>query len=182
MLDQAESVLSSNKDAVAQSDLNEERARILRVRVEHAVARKDLGTALLLFAVIAGPLLGASGYGFGSIIDRARRHAAQGEQLLWRMPLGYVLLGLLAIPFPLILGNGHGMAQSIFAATVPLGMAVALAITKPIATLVTVLTGATGGRLTPSLATGGVARNELALLGRFQNRREKDEGLVDRGR
>ena len=41
-LDQAESVLAANKDAVAQADLDEERARILRVRVEHAVARKDL--------------------------------------------------------------------------------------------------------------------------------------------
>jgi CIC family chloride channel protein len=98
--------------------------------------------------------LGAAGYGFGSIVERARGHAAQGGQLLWRMPLGYVLLGLLALPFPLILGNGHAMAQNIFAATVPLGMAVALAMAKPVATLVTIFAGATGGRLTPSLATG----------------------------
>lgn len=49
-LDQAESVLSSNKDAVAQADLDEERARILRVRVEHAVARKDLATGQKLLA------------------------------------------------------------------------------------------------------------------------------------
>ncbi|HEY2359965.1 MAG TPA: hypothetical protein VGK36_02530, partial [Candidatus Angelobacter sp.] len=49
-LDQAESVLAANKDAVAQADLDEERARILRVRVEHAVARKDLGTAQKLLA------------------------------------------------------------------------------------------------------------------------------------
>jgi hypothetical protein len=43
-------VLAANKDAVAQADLDEERARILRVRVEHAVARKDLGTAQRLLA------------------------------------------------------------------------------------------------------------------------------------
>jgi len=49
-LDQAESVLAANKDAVAQADLDEERARILRVRVEHAVARKDLGAAQNLLA------------------------------------------------------------------------------------------------------------------------------------
>lgn len=49
-LDQAESVLAANKDAVAQADLDEERARILRVRVEHAVARKDLGAAQKLLA------------------------------------------------------------------------------------------------------------------------------------
>jgi hypothetical protein len=43
-------VLAANKDAVAQADLDEERARILRVRVEHAVARKDLAVAQKLLA------------------------------------------------------------------------------------------------------------------------------------
>jgi len=49
-LDQAESVLAANKDAVAQADLDEEGARILRVRVEHAVARKDRAAAEKLLA------------------------------------------------------------------------------------------------------------------------------------
>lgn len=49
-LDQAEAVLAANKDAVAKSDLDEERARILRVRVEHAVARKDQAAAQKLLA------------------------------------------------------------------------------------------------------------------------------------
>jgi tetratricopeptide (TPR) repeat protein len=49
-LDQAESVLAANKDAVAKADLDEERARILRVRLEHAVARKDQATAQKLLA------------------------------------------------------------------------------------------------------------------------------------
>jgi H+/Cl- antiporter ClcA len=113
--------------------------------------------ALLLPAVFLGPVLGALGYGFGAMVDRAREHAARSTQILWRMPLGYALLGILAIPFPLILGNGHAMAQNIFAAAVPLGMAIALAVAKPAATLVTILSGATGGRLTPSLATGAAA-------------------------
>jgi hypothetical protein len=49
-LDQAESVLAANKDAVTQADLDEERARILRIRLEHAVARKDYVTAQKLLA------------------------------------------------------------------------------------------------------------------------------------
>jgi tetratricopeptide (TPR) repeat protein len=49
-LDQAESVLAANKDAVAKADLDEERARILRVRLEHAVARKDQAMAQKLLA------------------------------------------------------------------------------------------------------------------------------------
>jgi tetratricopeptide (TPR) repeat protein len=49
-LDQAESVLDANKDAVAKADLDEERARILRVRLEHSVARKDQAAAQTLLA------------------------------------------------------------------------------------------------------------------------------------
>jgi len=123
-------------------------------RPTYIIASETWDAAILLFALFLGPMLGALGCGFGAMVDRAREHAARSKQILWRMPLGYVALGLLAIPFPLILGNGHAMAQNIFAATVPLGMALALAVAKPVATLVTILTGATGGRLTPSLATG----------------------------
>jgi CIC family chloride channel protein len=110
--------------------------------------------ALMMCAAVAGPILGVIGHRFGALVDCARQRAARGTQMLWRMPVGYVLLGLMAIPFPLILGNGHAMAQNLFAAAVPIGTAVALAVAKPVATLVTILTGATGGRLTPSLATG----------------------------
>src|SRR5260221_10023348 len=44
-LDQAEAILASKSDVVAKADLDEERARILRVRLEHAVARNDHGGA-----------------------------------------------------------------------------------------------------------------------------------------
>lgn len=49
-LDKAETILGEKKDAVAKADLDEERARILRVRVEHAVARNDLSGAQKLLA------------------------------------------------------------------------------------------------------------------------------------
>jgi tetratricopeptide (TPR) repeat protein len=49
-LDQAEAILAAKSDAVAKADLDEERARILRVRVEHAVARNDHGAAHKLLA------------------------------------------------------------------------------------------------------------------------------------
>jgi tetratricopeptide (TPR) repeat protein len=49
-LDQAEAVLTAHKDSVAKADLDEEGARILRVRLEHAVARKDQATAQKLLA------------------------------------------------------------------------------------------------------------------------------------
>jgi tetratricopeptide (TPR) repeat protein len=44
-LDKAEAILNDKQDVVAKADLDEERARILRVRLEQAVASNDLSTA-----------------------------------------------------------------------------------------------------------------------------------------
>lgn len=44
-LDRAEAILAEKSDVVAKSDLDEERARILRVRVEQAIAANDLAGA-----------------------------------------------------------------------------------------------------------------------------------------
>jgi tetratricopeptide (TPR) repeat protein len=49
-LDRAEAILTEKKDSVARADLDEERARILRVRVEHAVARNDMAGAQKVLA------------------------------------------------------------------------------------------------------------------------------------
>jgi len=75
-LDQAESVLAANKDAVAQADLDEERARILRVRLEHAVARKDIATAQKLLAELQKMA------GSGSISIQRTYSGAAGTLLL----------------------------------------------------------------------------------------------------
>lgn len=132
-------------------------------RPTYAVALERVDAGLLVFALVAGPLLAIAGHAFGALVSRAQRHAPRGRALLWRMPLSYLLLGLAAIPFPLVLGNGHAMAQNIFATGVPLAMVLCLALAKPLATLLTVLAGASGGRLTPSLATGAAVGYALAL-------------------
>ena len=49
-LNRADTILTENSLLLAESDLDEERARILRVRVEHAVARKDYSAAQKLLA------------------------------------------------------------------------------------------------------------------------------------
>lgn len=133
-------------------------------RPTYTLGAEAADAALLVFALACGPLLGATGRVFGGLVDRARRRAAVGAQILWRMPLAYLALGLLAMPWPLVLGNGHAMAQNVFAVAVPLSAAAALVVAKPVATLLTVLAGASGGRLTPSLATGAAAGLVLAAL------------------
>jgi tetratricopeptide (TPR) repeat protein len=75
-LAQAESVLAANKDAVAQADLDDELARILRVRLEHAIARKDQVTAQKLLAELQKMA------GSGSISIQRTYSGAAGTLLL----------------------------------------------------------------------------------------------------
>lgn len=131
-------------------------------RPTYTVDWSALDYRLILFAVVLGPVLGAAGYGFAMLMDRVRDRAPEGKAILWTMPVCYLLLAGLAVPLPLVLGNGHALAQSVYDKNVPLVTAALLIFAKPIATLLTVWAGATGGRLTPSLATGAAIGITLA--------------------
>ena len=120
---------------------------------------------LVLVALVYGSVLGAAGYGFGALIDASARRAPTGRSILWTMPICYLLLAALAVPLPLVLGNGHALAENLFAGTVPLAVVALLVVAKPLATVLTVRAGATGGRLTPALSTGAAAGSALAGVG-----------------
>jgi len=70
-----------------------------------------VGGSLLVFAVLLGPVAGAVGAAFLRLTTFARAHAATG----WRVPVAmtgvFAALGLLAWPFPELLGNGQGPTQ-----------------------------------------------------------------------
>ncbi|HVG50225.1 MAG TPA: chloride channel protein, partial [Xanthobacteraceae bacterium] len=118
--------------------------------------------ATMAFALVCGPLFGLAGFGFGRLFDVLARIAPKGNAILWTMPLSYLALACIAIPLPLVLGNGHALSLQVFAQNVSLDAAVLLVIAKPVATFLTVGSGATGGKLTPSLSTGTVLGVVLA--------------------
>lgn len=76
-LEQAEGLLAAKKGAVAKSDLDEEKARILRVRVERAIAASEFSSA----ADIVKKLEHMSNTG-GSIAIERTYHGAAGTLLL----------------------------------------------------------------------------------------------------
>lgn len=113
-----------------------------------------MSAALIVLALVLGPLMGLGGHYFGSLMDYCKRWFPTGKRILWQMPLIYLGLALLAIWCPYLMGNGHVMADRLFADSLPLTTVAFLAVMKPVATILTGMSGATGGRLTPSFATG----------------------------
>ncbi len=97
------------------------------------------------------------------LMDRVRDKAPEGKAIFCgRCRFAICCWLRFAVPLPLVLGNGHALAQSVYDQKVPLVTAALLIFAKPIATLLTVWAGATGGWLTPSLATGAAIGIALA--------------------
>ena len=64
------------------------------------------------------------------------------------------MIGMVAIPFPQILGNGKGLALLGFDGRLAVGAAATLLLLKTLATVTSLGAGAEGGLLTPSVAIG----------------------------
>lgn len=117
----------------------------------------DLTPSLFVWAIVAGPILGFAAVGFVSGARRAERIRPRSWWILVVMPVVFTAVGLIAIPFPEVLGNGRALGQTAFSAAVSIGMLGILALAKTATTVATIGSGAAGGTLTPSLAVGACA-------------------------
>jgi H+/Cl- antiporter ClcA len=117
------------------------------VRVSHVV-----------FAVVAGPVIGLVSVGFIRLIGWVSFRQASGRWLLVAPALAFAVLGVVAAGYPQVLGNGQDMAQQAFvsAAGYSIAMAAVLVVVKPLVTALCLGSGASGGLFTPTLATGSV--------------------------
>jgi H+/Cl- antiporter ClcA len=118
------------------------------------------------YAMLAGPLIGLVAVALVRLIGWISHHQLRGRWLLVGPLLAFSVLGLLALRFPLLLGNGKDLTHSAFIGTAPRGLLVllALALLKPLVTVVCLGSGASGGLLTPVLSTGAAMGLLFGLL------------------
>lgn len=133
-------------------------------RPVYRLATDSLDARLLVWAALAGPLLGLAGAAFVAMVVAARRSRPVGWRLVaWAVPV-FAVLGVVALRYPTVLGNGQGSAALVFVGTGSLGMLAATAVIKPLVTVACLRAGATGGLITPSLSTGALAGGALGLV------------------
>jgi H+/Cl- antiporter ClcA len=118
------------------------------------VPHLSLSPSLLVWSIIAGPVIGFAALGFVFLAKFAGDHRPKGWTILVIMPAVFTAVGVLSIWFPQILGNGRALGQLGLTGAAPLGFIAAVVIIKTLSTVGTIGAGAAGGTLTPSLALG----------------------------
>ncbi|HEF5869798.1 TPA: chloride channel protein [Burkholderia cenocepacia] len=113
-------------------------------------------TPLVAWSIVCGPLFGFAAYGFVRLTTRARASAPKDGRLPVFAVLNFAVIGVLAMRFPQLLGNGKGPASLGFDGTLTIGLAAVLLALKVLIEAGSLRAGAEGGLLTPGLANGAL--------------------------
>lgn len=121
----------------------------------------------MVFALIAGLILGAAGALFRRGSQWAEKNKPTGNAILWMLPLAGLITGVVAIFVPQVMGNGRATAQLSFSSNADLAVIPILLLSfvaKAIVTLLTIRAGASGGVLQPGIALGASGGAVLGIL------------------
>lgn len=120
----------------------------------YLVEKVALSPQIVVWAVIAGPILGFAAVGFVRLARRAQEHRPTSWGILIVMPVVFIAVGVASLWLPAILGNGRALGQVALSASLPVTIILVTTLVKTAATIGTIGAGAAGGTLTPSLAIG----------------------------
>src|SRR5277367_2250016 len=112
--------------------------------------------SIVIWALVAGPIVGVASVGYVRMVNWADRHRPQGWRRFTTPLVVMGLLGVVSIWFPQILGNGKDISQLAFTSQVAPALLLILLVLKPAATALCMRSGAPGGMFTPSLTAGAM--------------------------
>jgi chloride channel protein, CIC family len=110
----------------------------------------------LAWAALAGPIIGVVAIVWVRIIAWAGTHRPTGRGRYIAPFVVFTILGLVAIRYPELLGNGKGVVQLAAVGSISFGLLWVLFLLKPLATAACLWTGSPGGLFTPTLTIGAL--------------------------
>lgn len=121
----------------------------------------------IVWAVIAGPVAGLASVAYVRLISWSAVLRPRGAVVLIAPIAVFCGLGVLAVRYPQLLGNGKDTVQLVFLGQLGLPLLVALMLLKPIATAACLGSGAPGGLFTPTLTLGAVLGGVLGHVWQY---------------
>ncbi len=112
--------------------------------------------SLLLWALLCGPLMGYGAVWFVRGLHWAKDHRPKGWAVVAMPIVVFLALGLAAVRFPQLLGNGKNEVQLAFDARLGVGLLVWLLFLRPLATIAVLRSGTPGGLFTPTMTFGAL--------------------------
>src|SRR6266404_2978706 len=134
--------------------------------LQYSVPPLAISPSIIVWSLLVGPVIGAAAYLFVRVTEAARVHSPRDWSRVARCALVFPSIGLLAIPFPQLLGNGKGLAQAGFDSELGLALAATLLLFRVVVLVASLRAGAEGGLLTPGLSIGALIG---IILGSFWN-------------
>lgn len=132
-------------------------------RPTYTIATYGISASEIVWALLVGPIAGLAAVAYIRLIARAHAMHPRGWMRVAAPVVVFAALGLLAIAYPELLGNGKNVVQLAFLAQLGVALLAVLLVLKPIVTAACLGSGAPGGLFTPTLAFGVLLG---ALLGR----------------
>lgn len=130
----------------------------------YEIPELSLSGSLVVWSVFVGPIIGVAAFWFTRLTAKARAHAQHDFKMVLLCLVNFSIVGVLAIYFPSILGNGKSPAQLEFNTLVGIGLSTILLFIRVIIVCTSLRSGAQGGLLTPSLANGALLAVILGSL------------------
>jgi chloride channel protein, CIC family len=118
--------------------------------------------AQMVWALLAGPVIGAAAVAWVKLIERASALRPRGWGRFGAPLIVFGILGVVSIEYPQLLGNGKGIVQLALVGGIALGLLAILLALKTLATAACLGAGALGGLFTPTLTVGVLLAGVLA--------------------
>ena len=106
-----------------------------------------------LQAILIASLVTPLALGFRFLAKRAGHKRRKNGTILWALPLAFLVLGSLAVFFPIFMGNGQVLAQALLSGQ-PIPYFLLTLVVKGLLVYLLLRNGTYGGTLTPSFALG----------------------------
>lgn len=123
---------------------------------QYHVAQMKLSYSLVIWAVLIGPIIGLAAFYFVKATSAAKKAAPKNAKLIPAALINFLFIGLLAIPYPELLGNGKEPLQLGFDGALSIQLVATLLVIRFIVTVTSLRVGAKGGLLTPGLMHGAL--------------------------